>query len=185
MSESRPESKAESFDYAIKDEDIDRARLLIGHEAPGGLREYYSQASPDGIRNFARGYGDDNPLYTDPRYGRYTRWGSQIAPPMIHIALSNPTYGDPIPEDVRKRTKGLFSGVHLFVSGQSTEWYRPLYPGDELYGFGGLESVEEKRSEFAGRSVIRVNRGVRMNQRGEIVGDASVLDFPLPHRLGG
>jgi acyl dehydratase len=173
MTDAKPGSNAESrtelFDYEIKDEDIERARLLIGHEAPGGLREYYSHAHPDGIRNFARGYGDDNPLFTDPSYGRCTRWGSQIAPPMIHIALANPTYGDPIPEDIRKRTKGLFSGVHLFVSGQSTEWYRPLHPGDELYGFGGLESVEEKRSEFAGRSVIRVHRGVRMNQRGEIV----------------
>jgi acyl dehydratase len=169
MSDPKADSNAESFDYEIKDEDIERARLLIGHEAPGGLREYYSHAHADGIRNFARGYGDDNPLFCDPGYGRYTRWGSQIAPPMIHIALSNPTYGDPIPEEIRRKTKGLFSGVHLFVSGQSTEWYRPLYPGDELYGFGGLESVEEKRSEFAGRSVIRVHRGVRMNQRGEIV----------------
>ena len=43
------------------------------------------------------------------------------------------------------------------------------HPDDQLFGFGGLESVEEKASEFAGRSVIRVHRGVRMNQRGEIV----------------
>ncbi|MCU1400281.1 MAG: hypothetical protein JWN62_3390 [Acidimicrobiales bacterium] len=157
------------FDYAIKDDDIERARLLIGHETAQGQREHNTQASPDGIRHFARGYGDDNPLFTSSEYGRYTRWGSQIAPPMIGIAMSNPTYGDPIPDDVAKRTKGLFSGVHLFVSGQSSEWYRPVYPGDELYGFGGLESVEQKRSEFAERSVIRVHRSVRMNQRGEIV----------------
>jgi acyl dehydratase len=163
------ETSTEEFDYTIKDDDIERARLLIGLEAPQGGREYYSHVDRDGIRNFARGYGDDNPLYNDPDYGRHTRWGSQITPPMMHIALSNPTYGDPIPEDVRRKTKGLFSGIHLFVSGQSSEWYRPLYPGDELYGFGGLESVEEKKSEFAERSVIRVHRGVRMNQRGEIV----------------
>lgn len=169
MSESKQASTAETFDYEIKDEDIERARLLLGRDAPQGSREYYSHVNPDGIRNFARGYGDDNPLFNDPDYGRYTRWGSQIAPPMIHICLSNPTYGDPIPEDIRKKTKGLFSGVHLFVSGQSSEWFKPLYPGDQLFGFGGLESVEEKKSEFAGRSVIRVHRSVRMNQRGEIV----------------
>lgn len=168
MSETQTE-KTEEFDYAIKEEDIERARLLVGHDAPQGQREFYTRANPDGIRNFARGYGDDNPLFNHPEYGRYTRWGDQIAPPMIHIALSNPTYGDPIPKDVRTKTKGLFSGVHLFVSGQATEWYRPLYPDDQLFGFGGLESVEEKASEFAGRSVIRVHRGVRMNQRGEIV----------------
>jgi acyl dehydratase len=162
-------SADKEFDYAIKDEDIERCRLLIGQETAQGMREYFTKVNPDGIRNFARGYGDDNPLFNDPEYGPRTRWGTQIAPPMIGIALSNPTYGDPLPEEIVKRTKGLFSGVHLFVSGQSSEWYRPLLPGDELYGFGGLESVEEKKSEFAERSVIRVHRGVRMNQRGEVV----------------
>jgi acyl dehydratase len=157
------------FDYEIKDEDIERSRLLIGHDQAYGGREFYSVASADGLRNFARGYGDDNPLFVDPSYGRFTRWGGQIAPPMIGTALSAPLLGDPLPDDLRRRTKGLFSGVHLFVSGQSTEWYRPVRPGDELYSFGGLESVQEKRSEFAGRSVIRVSRQVRMNQRVEVV----------------
>ena len=160
---------AQEFDYEIKDEDIERSRLLIGHDQAHGMREFYSSATPDGIRNFARGYGDDNPLFVDPEYGPQTRWGSQIAPPMIGTALQSPLLGDPMPEDVRNRTKGLFSGVHLFVSGQSTEWFRPVLPGDELYSFGGLESVEEKQSEFAGRSVIRVSRQVRMNQRAEVV----------------
>lgn len=163
------EAETKDFDHPIKDGDIERARLLIGHDTASGMREYYSEASRDGIRNFALSYGDDNPLYTDPRYGERTRWGAQIAPGMIINCLNNPTYGDPIPEDVRKQTKGLFSGVHVFVSGQSTEWYRPIYVGDELYGFGGTESVEEKKSEFAERSVIRVGRGVRMNQHGEVV----------------
>lgn len=163
------ETDAAEFDYPIKNEDIERSRLLVGIDAPMGQREYYTTASPDGIRNFARGYGDDNPLFADPRYGPTTRWGSQIAPPMIGIALSLPLYGDPIPKEIRDQTKRLFSGVHLFVSGQSTDWYQPVYPGDQLYGFGGLESIEEKRSEFAGRSVIRVTRHVRMNQRAEVV----------------
>jgi acyl dehydratase len=157
------------FDYEIKDDDIERSKLLIGLDQAHGVREFYSVAGADGLRNFARGYGDDNPLFCDPAYGRTTRWGGQIAPPMIGIALATPLLGDRLPEDVRKATKGLFSGVHLFVSGQSTEWYRPVYPGDELYSFGGLESVQEKRSEFAGRSVIRVSRQVRMNQRAEVV----------------
>jgi acyl dehydratase len=157
------------FDYAIKDEDIENSKLLLGLDTAHPMREYYTSANPDGIRNFARGYGDDNPLFTDPTYGPKTRWGSQIAPPMIGIALSVPLYGDPIPDEIRKQTKRLFSGVHLFVSGQSTDWYRPLYPGDELYSFGGLESIEEKKSEFAGRSIIRVSRQIRINQRAEVV----------------
>jgi acyl dehydratase len=157
------------FDHAIRDEDIEKAKLLLGLDAPNSIDEFYRQASPDGIRNFARGYGDDNPLFVDPAYGASTRWGGQIAPPMIHSALSRKMLGDPIPTDIRKATKGLFSGVHIFVSGQHTDWFQPVRPGDELYGFGGLESIEEKTSEFAGRSVIRIRRSVRVNQRAEIV----------------
>jgi acyl dehydratase len=157
------------FDHAIRDEDIEKAKLLLGLDAPNSIDEFYRQASPDGIRNFARGYGDDNPLFVDPAYGASTRWGGQIAPPMIHSALSRKMLGDPIPNDIRKATKGLFSGVHIFVSGQHTDWFQPVRPGDELYGFGGLESIEEKTSEFAGRSVIRIRRSVRVNQRAEIV----------------
>jgi acyl dehydratase len=162
-----PEVK--EFDYPIKDEDIAAAQLLIGHDVAGGIQEYYSEASRDAIRNFAMSYGDDNPLFTDFDYGKTTRWGGQVAPGMIINCLGNVTYGDPIPDDVKKKTRGLFSGVHVFVSGQSTEWYRPIQPGDELYLFGGTESVTEKTSEFAGRSVIRVHRTVRINQRAEIV----------------
>ncbi|MGV0836915.1 FAS1-like dehydratase domain-containing protein [Mycolicibacterium thermoresistibile] len=161
--------QAQEFDYAIKDEDIERARLLLGVDAPISINEHHRQCSVDTIRQFAIGYGDDNPLFVDPDYAATTRWGGPIAPPMIHSALSRKMLGDPIPDDIRKATKGLFSGVHIFVSGQDTEWFRPVRPGDELYGFGGLESIEEKTSEFAGRSVIRVRRVVRVNQHGEIV----------------
>lgn len=161
-------SSDQDFDYAIKDEDIERAQLLVGLDAPTSYDEHHRSATPDGIRNFARGYGDDNPLFTDSDYAAGTRWGSLIAPPMMICALSRKMYGDPIPDAVRKATKGLFSGVHVFVSGQDTEWFRPVYPGDELYGFGGLESIEEKTSDFAGRSIIRHLRTVYVNQRSEI-----------------
>ena len=165
----RDTDAAKDFDHAIKDEDIVKARMLLGLEAPNSADEYHRSATADGIRNFAIAYGDDNPLFTDPDYGTHTRWGSQIAAPMMPMALSRKMLGDPIPADVHAATKRLFSGVHLFVSGQDTEWYRPVYPGDELYSFGGLESIEEKQSEFAGRSIVRVLRTVRVNQRAEVV----------------
>src|SRR6266542_1464600 len=42
---------------------------------------YNRQAAEDNIRHFVFGYGDDNPLYTDPSYGGATRWEGLIAPP--------------------------------------------------------------------------------------------------------
>jgi acyl dehydratase len=161
--------------YEITDEDIERSMVLNGLMAPSSAREYYSVLPPDGIRNFARGYGDDNPLFVDPEYGETTRWGSQIAPPMISIAMNSPLHGDRLPEEVRKSTRGLFAGIHLFVSGQSMEWFRPVLPGDQIFSFGGIESTQEKKSEFAERSVVRVSRTVQMNQRAEIVAIQRVI----------
>ena len=159
-------------DYQFKDEDIGRAKALVGRWAPSAAREHLSAATTDSMRNFARGYGDDNPLYTTEHYGVRTRWGRQIAPPMIPIAINRPLYGDP-PKDRLKRPS--FRGIHVFVSGSTWTWYRPLTEGDQLYSFGGTESVVEKKSEFAERSVLVTFASVKMNQRAEIVAISRTL----------
>ena len=156
--------------YELKEEDIERAKLLIGIDIASKSRELHSTATADAIRNWAQGSGDDNPLYTEETYGPTTRWGSQIAHGTMVGHVRTPMFGDPMPDEVKRATKGLFRGVHVFVSGGSWDWYRHLYPGDRIFTFRGEESIEEKKSEFAERSVIRVSRSVNLNQRGEVVG---------------
>ena len=161
--------------YELTDEDIDRARLLLGVDTASKHMEHITTASYDSIRNFTWGLGDDNPLYCDEDYGRRTRWGSQIAPNSMAQIIGAPMFGDPMPEVVKKATRSLFRGIHVFVSGGSTEWYRPVYPGDRLFSFYGEESLDVKESEFAGRSVIQVRRDVKLNQRGEVVSVHRIL----------
>ena len=161
--------------YAITDEDIERAKLLLGVDTPHKTREYIQTATLDNIRNFAVGCGNDNPLHCDPGYGAKSRWGSVIAPGMMAGVINTPMRGDGIDPDLKARTKSLFRGVHVFVSGSTWDWYRPIYPGDTLHSFGGEESLEVKPSEFAGRSVIQVRRDVKVNQRGEVVGVYRIL----------
>jgi acyl dehydratase len=161
--------------YTIKDEDIERAKLLVGVDLAMAHREYIQTATTDNIRNFAHGCGNDNPLHCDPTYGEKTRWGSVIAPGMMAGVINSPMKGDPIDPDLKARTKSMFRGVHVFVSGSTWDWYRPIFPGDTLYSFGGEESLEVKPSEFAGRSVIQVRRDVKVNQRGEVVGVYRIL----------
>ncbi|WP_328361232.1 MaoC family dehydratase N-terminal domain-containing protein [Mycobacterium sp. NBC_00419] len=151
----------------IDDADLAKDRAALGVWSAARGQELVSTATPETIRNFAYGYGDDNPLYTDPAYGQATRWGGQVAPQIMAAVLNAPLRGDKLPKELRG---GSYRGIHAFVSGGTWEWYRPVYPGDTLYSFTGLESVEEKASEFAGRSVIRVLRDVKINQRGEVVG---------------
>jgi len=151
------------------EEDFERARLLLGVDTPIKNQEHITTASYDSIRNFAWGVGDNNPLYTDEHYGASTRWGSQVAPNIMSQIMGAPMLGDPMPDDVKRAAKGLFSGIHVFVSGGSNEWFRPILPGDRIVAYAGEESIEVKDSEFSGTSVIQVRRSVRVNQRGEIV----------------
>jgi acyl dehydratase len=159
-------------DYSFKESDIERAKALVGRWSTAPTKEHLTSATHDAMRNFARAYGDDNPLYTSEEYGESTRWGGQIAPPMIGVALNRPLYGDP-PEPPLKRPS--FRGIHVFVSGSMWEWYRPLYQGDQLFSFGSTESVVEKKSEFAERSLLVTYASVKMNQRAEIVAIARTL----------
>ena len=161
--------------YKLTDEDIERAKILIGHDTGNKGRELYSVASPDAIRNWALGVGDDNPLYTDEDYGPTTRWGSQIAHGTMLGHVKTPMLGDPMPEEVRAQTKSVFRGIHVFVSGGSWEWYRPMYPGDRIFSFSGEESLQVKQSEFANRSVIQIRRDVQVNQHGDVLGVYRIL----------
>jgi acyl dehydratase len=151
----------------IDSADLEKDRAAIGVWSATRHQELIATATPEAVRNFAHGYGDDNPLYTEPDYGTATRWGSQVAPQIMAAVLNAPLRGDRVAKELRG---GSYRGIHAFVSGGTWEWYRQVYPGDTLYSFSGLESVEEKPSEFAGRSIIRVMRDVKMNQRGEVVG---------------
>jgi len=73
--------------------------------------DYRSADTPDAIRNWALGVGDDNPLYADEEYGPRTRWGTQIAHATMAGHVKTPMLGDPIPAEVKAQTKGLFRGV--------------------------------------------------------------------------
>ena len=151
MATTTSEEFEKATDFQFKEDDIERAKALVGRWSPSGSREFLTTATPDSMRNFARGYGDDNPLFASAEYGATTRWGGQIAPPMIPIALNRPLYGDPPKERIKRPS---FRGIHVFVSGSTWQWFRPLQEGDHLYSFGGTESVVEKKSEFAERSLL-------------------------------
>ena len=172
MATTTSEEFKKATDYQFKEEDIERAKALVGRWAPSGAREFLTTATPDAMRNFARGYGDDNPLFASEDYGKTTRWGGQVAAPMIPIALNRPLYADPPQERIKRPS---FRGIHVFVSGSTWQWFRPLMEGDSLYSFGGTESVVEKKSEFAERSLLVTYTSVKMNQRAEIVAISRTL----------
>ena len=129
-----------ALSYALDDNDIERARLLIGVDVASRARELNCEATTDSLRNWAMGVGDDNPLYADEDYGRGTRWGSQIGHGTQMGHLKSPMYGDPIPEEIRQQTKSLFRGIHVFVSGSNWEWHKPIFERARALGMIAFSS---------------------------------------------
>ena len=164
-----------ALEHELTDEDIEKAKLLLGIDTASRHRELNSVATPDALRNWALGVGDDNPLFADEDYGCDTRWGSQIGHGTQIGHIKTPMLGDPIPDEIKAQTKSMFRGVHVFVSGGTWDWFRPLRPGDRVFSFAGEESLNVKQSEFAGRSVIAVRRDVALNQFGEVLGVYRIL----------
>ena len=156
--------------YELTDDHIERNRLLLGIDVPNPDNEQIYTASIDNIRTFAYGCGTDNPLHCDPEYAAGTRWGSVIAPNMMAGTINKPLKGDPLDSELKNQQKGVFRGIHVFISGGEWTFYRPIYPGDTIFSFKALESLEVQPSEFAGRKVNRITRVVKINQRSEVIG---------------
>src|SRR3954468_6000206 len=104
---------AERFKAATASEidptDIERDRAAVGVWSATRHQELISTATAESIRNFANGYGDDNPLYTDPAYGASTRWGAQVAPQIMAAVLNAPLRGARVPKELRG---GSYRGIH-------------------------------------------------------------------------
>src|SRR5579862_431265 len=63
-------------------EGVARFREKVGVDWPyTRWTTWNEEATRDGIRHYAYGFGDDNPLWCDPAHAGATRWGGIIAPP--------------------------------------------------------------------------------------------------------
>jgi len=145
----------------ITDESVGHMRERIGWSNPtirNGLMvvPWNTCCNADAIRHYANGVGDDNPLFTDQEYASRTRWGGVIAPPGFEATMGHDRTPTPPPE-LHERTRKALRGVHLFNSGHEGWFLRPIVPGAELFRTTVVKDVEDKKSEFAGRSVRVTN----------------------------
>jgi len=170
---SRPGDPAgESSSGRITDEDVARARAQIGIRTPERVPKWNVIPDASSISHFAFGYGDDNPLWHDPEYGKRTRWRGQIAPPLyLHSTGINET--PPFQSQKMKDLfRGLFRGVGKYFSSTTWEWFRPVYPGDLVFEDGRTTiDVAERPSSFSGgRVVVETYRTTYVERTGEIFG---------------
>jgi acyl dehydratase len=156
----------------ITDEGIARLRARVGIPEPHTAPPHYRRPGTDAFRNVAMAYGDDNPLWADPDYGRKTRWGGPIAPPPL-VGGDTLIGEDEVPEVAagqRDLMKGdPLRGVHAFYSASAREWWAPLRPDLRCFRRNALVAVLDKPSEFASRAVHEWTAQVFRDETGTVL----------------
>lgn len=160
-------SERESTFGILTDEAFEKSRKRIGiPERP--LTPHNMEVSPDGTRHFAYGYGDANPLWCDPEYGKNTRWGSLIAPPNFMYTMGENAAPPVTPEQKALMKGDPFAGLGSYQAVMDFQWFRPLVLGDRCQVIRAQVGVQEKPSKFGGRTAHVTNDFLFANGDGEI-----------------
>jgi acyl dehydratase len=139
---------------AITNAAIEDLRRRIGIPVKWGDRPRNTYSSVDSIREFAFGYGDDNPLFTDPEYAAGTRWGALLAPPLYFISTGIGGRANWTDEQAEAMSGGdPLRGVGQYMSSDRWAFIRPVIPGIRLWRSQYLDSVEVRDSDFGGGRV--------------------------------
>ncbi len=159
-------TQKQSFDR-LTDEALAELRAEIGSEIKGP-HGYITEATRDGIRHFAMGIGDENPLWLDEDYAKKSPLGTLAAPPFILLAFNKVAWG----------ARGL-RGIHSMFSGSSFEWKRPIKLGDRITSRTILKDIEVKPSQFAGRAIKQIREATFFDHNGEVVAIARPYSFRI------
>ncbi len=153
----------------LTDEAFERSRQRIGVPAPIVAPPHNYEVSRDGLRHFANGYGDDNPLYCDETYARGTRWGGLINPPTFLYTMGEDASPRPVPPENKALLRGdPFAGLGSYQAVMEFEWWRPIGLGDQLKCLRSQVGVADKRSDFGGRSAHVTHDFIYADQRGDL-----------------
>jgi acyl dehydratase len=158
-------AKAQSETWGkIAEEEIERINKRISVWLP--MEALWRDATRDVFRAVARSQGNTNPLFQDEEAAARTRWGGVIAFPMIWSQYS------------RFGAAGFaasgpgFPGVHGTNAAVTVEFLRPIRLGDQLSCKEAVWEQAMHGSDFAGRMLDQISRGVLVDQKtGEVVVD--------------
>ena len=153
----------------LTDESFERSRTRIGVPQVLPNMPHNLEVSKDGLRHFAYGYGDDNPMDCDDDYAKGTRWGGAINPPTFLYTMGEDASPRPVPPENKALLRGdPFAGLGSYQAVMEFEWWRPLVIGDALKCLRAQVGVVDKKSEFGGRTAHVTHDFIYANQRGEL-----------------
>lgn len=136
---------------------LEEARSLIGVDLRRTNQTWNTEASPDAVRHFCWGIGDENPLFCDPTYGQASRWGSALAPGCFLYTIDTTVVAPKL------------RGIQWLYGGTDWEWYRPIRHRDSFSVRAHLLDAVEKRGSKAKAFIIQTGEVLYTNQHGELV----------------
>ncbi|MBO0732101.1 MAG: hypothetical protein J2P57_22765 [Acidimicrobiaceae bacterium] len=140
----------------ITDEGLARLRARIGIPEPHPVPPHFVSPGIDAFRHVSVAYGDDNPLWCDPEYGKSTVWQGPIASPVLvggDSLIGEDEVTELSAEDKQLLRGDPLRGVHAFYAASAREWWAPLHPDRRVSRRNALVAALDKPSEFAGRAV--------------------------------
>jgi acyl dehydratase len=144
---SRTARPAQTLDEAK----IEEVRQRIGIPIRRSPRQQNEVCSSDSFRQYARCYGDDNPLYCEPEYATASSWAAPIAPPLYPASA-----GVMEPIEWSETEKAAMSGgdplagIGQYMCGERWVLLKPVRPGDVLRRSQSLFSADLRASTFGG-----------------------------------
>ena len=136
----------------LTDAALERSRARLGIPLPQPNPPHNYEVTRDGVRHFAHGYGDDNPLWCDREYAAGTRWGGVLAPPTFLYTMGEDLAPRPDPETKALLKGDPFAGLGSYQAVMEFEWWRPQRLGDTCSSLVTQVGVAPKTSSFGGRS---------------------------------
>jgi acyl dehydratase len=161
---------ADASSATITDEAVERLNRRRGIPVKWGERPRNTASSADSIRQFAIGYGDDNPLFTDSDYAEGTRWQAPLAPPLYYMSAGNRRKVAWTDEQTEAMAGGdPLRGVGQYMTSERWAFVRAVTPGMRLWKSQYLDRVDARESEFAGgRVVVLTHRILYTDDDGQI-----------------
>ncbi|HMJ51329.1 MAG TPA: AMP-binding protein [Polyangiaceae bacterium] len=151
----------------ITEQGLDLLRKRIGVLITDTVEPWNHEATRDGIRHYAHGIGDDNPLWTDPIYAAATRFATIVALPSFLFSTSRIVSG----------YCGGLSGVHAMWAGADWTWHKHVLRGDVIGTQAYLKDLAEHQTRFAGRAFQQTYHTDFFNQHGDRVAECDSWVF--------
>ena len=137
----------------LADDALEEARSLIGVELRRQDHYWNTEASPDAVRHFCWGIGDENPLFCDPRVRRVDALEDGLAPGCFLFTIDSTVVAPKL------------RGIQWIYSGVDWQWYKPIRHRDRFTTKVQLIDAVEKIGKQC-EALHRANRRIALLQPG-------------------